>query len=102
MEEEENEEGNIIMENLAKEMAETKVRVTIMESEVSTLKTSTALNKQLTDTILGMLTKIEGSIDKIAQKMNVIEGKSGQRWEQIIKTLITVTITAGAMYLIKK
>ena len=96
------EEETISMENLAKEMAETKVRVTIMESEVSTLKTNTALNKQLTDTIMGMLTKIEGSISGIAEKIGNLESKPGQRWEQVIRTIITVVITSAVVYFIKK
>lgn len=96
------EEETISMENLAKEMAETKVRVTIMESEVSTLKTNTALNKQLTDTIMGMLTKIEGSISTIAEKISNLESKPGQRWEQAIRTIITVVITSAVVYFIKE
>ncbi|MBW9169768.1 hypothetical protein K2F43_00945 [Clostridium estertheticum] len=91
-------EWNTIIENLSKEMAETKVRVTIMESEVGTLKTSTALNKQVTDSILTMLTKIENSIDKIAVKINMLESKPAQRWETSIRTIITVVITGLSVF----
>lgn len=76
--------------------------VTILRNEVNELKTTTAVTKEQTKMVFNMLTEIKDSIRIIANKLDMLEGKPGQRWEESIKTVLVVIITSAVAYFITK
>lgn len=72
------------------------------EKEISRMSTDIALTNLKTEQLKDILQEIKDSIKEIAAKINTIESKPGQRWDDIIKTVIVVCVTAFVTWIIKK
>jgi uncharacterized protein YoxC len=70
--------------------------------KVNKLETDNALNKRNTDMVFNMLKEIKDSIKSISDKLNFLEKRPGQHWDDLIKIVITVIATAAITYLISK
>ncbi|MBU3172773.1 hypothetical protein [Clostridium estertheticum] len=80
--------------NMEREISELKQRTTLLESQMTDVKINNAKAEEKTSQLFSLLTKIEASIEKIANRLDVIEDKPAQRWEQVVKIGITVIGTA--------
>jgi len=77
----------------AKLIEKLDLRITLLEAGNISREHRLSVNEEQTKQVFNILTKIEKSIETIAIKIGTLEGKSGQRWEQTIRTITTVTIT---------
>lgn len=87
----EDKDGETVME---REISELKQRTTMLESQMTDVKIESAKASEKTNMLFQLLTKIESSIEKIATKLDVLEGKPGKNWETVMRTGITVIATA--------
>lgn len=69
-------------------------RISKLEDEVSELHKNTAVSKQEIKMIFNILNEIKDSIKDIAKELGTIKEKPARRWEDTIKTIITVVVTA--------
>ncbi|HEY8804301.1 MAG TPA: hypothetical protein VIM42_04200 [Clostridium sp.] len=87
-------ESETVMDNIEREITELKNKVNILEREITNVKISSAKNEEKTNQLFSLLTKIESSIEKIANKIDILEGKPGQNWETVVRTGITIVVSA--------
>ncbi|MBU3098758.1 MULTISPECIES: hypothetical protein [Clostridium] len=87
----ENKDGETVME---REISELKQRTTLLESQMTDVKINNAKAEEKMGQLFSLLTKIEASIEKIANRLDVIEDKPAKHWEQVVKIGITVIGTA--------
>lgn len=76
--------------------------MTELEKKVAALETSTEVTKEQTKMVFKILNEIKDSIKVIADKLDVLEKQPGENWKGMIKTAITVAVTAVVTYFIKK
>jgi len=68
------------------------------EKELGEIRTEARVTKEQTKMVFNILNEIKESIKTIAAKLDNLEGKPGQRWEESTRTLITVIITSVVTY----
>ena len=73
-----------------------------MQDKMAEIETSSALNEDRTKSLFKMLNEIKDSIRIIANKLDLLESKPGQNWNELIKTIVVVLATATITYLINK
>jgi peptidoglycan hydrolase CwlO-like protein len=93
----------------AKMLEKVDEKVTRLEEKYQTLQDkfaeierNTAVNEDRTKSLFKMLNEIKDSIKTIANKIDLLESKPGQNWNELVKTIIVVVATAAITYLIKK
>lgn len=91
--------SNCLQATLVKKLEE---KVEKLEDKVSEIETSSVLNEDRTKSLFKMLNEIKDSIKTIANKIDLLESKPGQNWNELVKTIIVVVVTAAITYLIKK
>lgn len=74
----------------------------VMQDKMAEIETSSVLNEDRTKSLFKMLNEIKDSIKVIANKIDLLENKPGQNWNELVKTIIVVAATAAVTYLIKK
>lgn len=74
----------------------------VLQDKVAEIETSSVLNEDRTKSLFKMLNEIKDSIKVIANKIDLLESKPGQNWNELVKTIIVVAATAAITYLIKK
>jgi septal ring factor EnvC (AmiA/AmiB activator) len=91
-----------MLEKVDKRVTKLEEKYQVMQDEIAEIKTSSALNEDRTKSLFKMLNEIKDSIKTIANKLDSIENKPGQNWNELIKTIIVVATTAAVTYLIQK
>lgn len=74
----------------------------VLQDKFAEVERSSAVNEDRTKSLFKMLNEIKDSIKTIANKIDLLESKPGQNWNELIKTIIVVGATAAITYLIKK
>jgi len=92
----------IHIKNIMSEIDDVKIKIDKLESKISTVETKTTIQEVQTKQIFEILTDIKDSIKTIASKLTNLEGKPGQRWEEATRTIITVIVTSGVVWLLTK
>ena len=88
------------MDNETKqELENIKSRVTKLETDVSTLKTATAVNEEQTKMIFKILNEIKDSIKDIGTKIDEIENRPNRLLYTVAGGVIVAIIIAGIKYL---
>lgn len=88
--------------NNERDIAEIKRDLADLAVRLAKLETSTAVNEEQTKMVFKILNEIKDSIALISSKIDVLEKKPGDRWENLIKTVITVVATAAMTYFISR
>lgn len=91
-----------MLEKVDERVTKLEEKYQVMQDEIAEIKTSSALNEDRTKSLFKMLNEIKDSIKIIANKLDSIENKPGQNWNELIKTIIVVATTAAVTYLIQK
>ena len=73
-----------------------------MQNKLAEIETSSVLNEDRIKSLFKMLNEIKDSIKVISNKIDSLEDKPGQNWNELIKTIIVVATTAAVTYFIKK
>ena len=81
------------LENLIREVSEAKNRLNIVEIEVTNVKIESAKSQEQYKNMFRILTDIKDSIKIIANKLDTLEKKPAQNWEQVVKSAIGVVVT---------
>ena len=74
----------------------------ILKDKVSKLETNTAVNEEQTKMVFKILNEIKDSIKIIADKIDTLEKRPGQNWQELVKTVVTVTVSIAVTYFITK
>lgn len=91
---------NTQIDNIIGDITEIKTKITILESEINGVKQRAAVSEEQTKMIFNILKEIKDSIKIIAIKVDLIEKKPAQRWEELVKTVLGTVITVGGSILI--
>jgi peptidoglycan hydrolase CwlO-like protein len=91
-----------MLEKVDERVTKLEEKCQAMQDELSEIKTNSAVNEDRTKSLFKMLNEIKDSIKIIANKIDLLESKPGQNWNELIKTIIVVVTTAAITYLIKK
>lgn len=90
------------VQNLEKHVQELQQTVKDHESRIKEVEKTSAVSEERIDMIFNILKEIKGSIDKIANKIDAIEKRPGQRWDDTTKTIITVAVTSIVTFILSK
>ena len=90
------------LENLTREVAEIKTRLTIDETEITNVKISLGRYEEQLKQVFGILTDIKDSIKTIASKIDIIEKRPGLKWDKLVYTVITVGGGCAVTWLLTK
>lgn len=74
----------------------------VLQDKFAEIERNSAVNEDRTKSLFKMLNEIKDSIKIIANKIDLLESKPGQNWNELIKTIIVVAATAAVTYFIKK
>lgn len=91
-----------MLEKVEERVTKLEEKYQIMQDELAEIKMNSAVNEDRTKSLFKMLNEIKDSIKIIANKIDLLESKPGQNWNELIKTIIVVVTTAAITYLIKK
>ena len=61
-----------------------------------------AVSEEQIRMIFNIMNEIKESIRQIADKLGIIEGKPAKHWDDLVKTIVTVLVTAVVTYFFKK
>lgn len=89
----EEKEHDANLENLIREVSEVKNRLNILEQEVTNMKIDSAKTQEQYKNMFTILNDIKDSIKIIASKLDTLEKKPAQHWEDTVKTVITVVVS---------
>lgn len=92
----------VICENLTKELDSLKEEVESLKDKLGELATAQAVNEEQTKMVFKILTEIKDSIKLISDKIDILEKKPSKNWDETVKVVITVVVTAAITYFIKK
>jgi len=73
-----------------------------VQDKISELEKDTAVNEEQTKMVFKILNEIKDSIKLIADKIDFLENRPGENWNELIKAIVLVVVTAAVTYLIKK
>jgi len=91
-----------MLEKLDNRVLRIEEKCQIMSEKMSEIETSSILNEDRIKSLFKVLSEIKDSIKIISTKIDSLESKPGQNWNDMIKTAIVVAVTAAVMYLINK
>lgn len=91
-----------MLEKVDERVSKLEEKCEAMQDKMAEIETSSALNEDRTKSLFKMLNEIKDSIKVIANKLENLESKPGQNWNELIKTAIAVATTAAITYLINK
>ncbi|MZK53423.1 hypothetical protein [Clostridium beijerinckii] len=91
-----------MLEKVEERVTKLEEKCQVMQDELAEIKMNSAVNEDRTKSLFKMLNEIKDSIKIIANKIDLLESKPGQNWNELIKTIIVVVTTAAITYLIKK
>lgn len=73
-----------------------------LNEKVSELERKSDVTEEKFDRLFDAIEAIEKNIEKIANKLESLESKPGENWNELIKTVIVVVATAAITYFINK
>ena len=73
-----------------------------MQAQVSAIETSAVLNEDRIKSLFDVLKEIKDSIRIISNKIDLMENKPGDNWNELIKTIVVTALTAAVTYFISK
>ena len=85
----------IIAQNLKEVVDKLDTRVVALEVYSKTREHRLSIAEEQTKQVFEILKDIKVSIKEIAAKLSTIESKPGQRWEELIRTVLTVLVSSG-------
>lgn len=91
-----------MLEKVDERVTRLEEKCQVLQDKFSEIERSTAVNEDRTKSLFKMLNEIKDSIKTIANKIDLLESKPGQNWNELVKTIIVVAATAAVTYLIKK
>ena len=91
-----------LIEKVDERVSKLEEKCQVMQDKMAEIETSSVLNEDRTKSLFKMLNEIKESIKTIATKIDLLESKPGQNWNELIKTIIVVAVTAAVTYLINK
>jgi len=91
-----------LVKKLEEKVEKLEEKCNLVQDKLAEIETISALNEDRTKSLFKMLNEIKDSIKVIANKIDLLESKPGQNWNELIKTIIVVGATAAITYLIKK
>lgn len=91
-----------LIEKLDAKVTKLEEKCQTTQDKLVEIEKSTAVNEEQTKMVFKILNEIKDSIKLIANKIDLLEGKPGANWNELIKTIIVVAVTAAVTYFIKK
>ena len=85
----------IIAQNLKEVVDKLDTRVAALEVDSKTREHRLSIAEEQTKQVFEILKDIKVSIKEIAAKLSTIESKPGQRWDELIRTVLTVLVSSG-------
>lgn len=89
----------VYMQNVDKRVSELEDIVKSLEDRVKDIEKNTAVSDEQIKMIFKILNEIKDSIKQIADKIDEIEKRPARRWDETIKTIVTVAVTAVVTFL---
>ena len=72
------------------------------QMKLAEIEKTAALNEDRIKAVFNVLKEIKDSVKIISNKIDSLESKPGENWNDLIKTAITVIVTAAVTYFIKQ
>lgn len=72
------------------------------DAAIADIRVDTAVTKEKTASIADDMKEVKDSVRDIHSSVKGLETKPSERWETVIKTLITVIITSGITFVIAR
>ena len=91
-----------MQEKLEEKVLRLEEHCQLMQQQISDIEKTSALNEDRTKSLFKMLNEIKDSIKIIATKIDKLESKPGDNWNDLIKAVVLVIATAAVTYFIKK
>jgi len=91
----------IQVENLEKRLMVLEQGFKDLQDRVAEAERSNAVSEEQIKMIFKILNEIKDSIRQIAEKIDIIEKKPAKRWDDMVKTIVTVLVTALVTYFFK-
>jgi uncharacterized coiled-coil protein SlyX len=73
-----------------------------LRDRVAEVERGNAVSEEQIRMIFNIMSEIKESIRQIADKLGIIESKPAKRWDDLVKTIVTVLVTAVVTYFFKK
>lgn len=73
-----------------------------LQIKMSEIEKTSALNEDRIKAVFVVLKEIKDSVKIISNKIDSLESKPGENWNELIKTVIVVIVTAAVTYFIKQ
>lgn len=73
-----------------------------LHDRVAAVECGSAVSEEQIKMIFRILNEIKDSIRQIAEKIDMIEKKPAKRWDDMVKTIVAVLVTALVTYFFKK
>ena len=93
---------NLRHAQMLKDIEGLKAEISNINEKVGELEKSTAINEEQTKMVFKILNEIKDSIKTIGDKLDFLEKKPADRWDELIKAIITVAATFAVTYFIAK
>lgn len=93
---------SVEVENLKATIVEIKNSQMDHEKRLTELERHNDANEERFKTLFNSINEIKQDIIAINSKLDMLLNKPGERWEEIIRTIIVVVTTAAATYFFKK
>lgn len=88
--------------NLEKRLAIMEEGLKALHSRVAEVELVNAVSEEQIKMVFKILNEIKDSIRQIAEKMDVIEAKPAKSWDDMVRTIVAVLVTAVVTYFFKK
>lgn len=74
----------------------------MMQEKISEIETSSVVNEDRIKSLFAVLKEIKDSIKIISNKIDSLESKPGENWNDLIKSIMLVVVTAAVTYFLNK
>lgn len=92
----------IQISNLEKRLVGLEQGFKDLHDRVAEVECCNAVSEEQIKMIFKILNEIKDSIRQIAEKIDIIERKPAKRWDDMVKTIVAVLVTAVVTYFFKK
>lgn len=93
---------SVEVENLKNIIADMKVIYQDHEKRIAKLERHNDANEERFKTLFNCIDEIKKDITSINSKLDMLINKPGENWNEAIKVVIAVVITAAVTYFLKK
>lgn len=88
--------------NLEKRLAGVEDGLKALNSRIAEVELVNAVSEEQIKMVFKILNEIKDSIRQIVEKMDVIEAKPAKSWDDMVRTIVAVLVTAVVTYFFKK